>query len=171
MRLDGTFEADGETLTIDPNQSFAYFERQWGRFSVARGNYVLWLYFSNGVVMQSWVYAPVSETGFGNISYATIWHPDGRHDVLELGQDTRAWDKWVSPETGKEYFNKFYISFGSETNRSSLYFEQAIRGAEETARTERGYIIADSYGEGYGTWEGKPIDIFGHVQQYSYWEQ
>ena len=152
-----------DALSIDTAQSFGWFERQWGVFGLS-GYYAFWLYLSNGLMIHSWILAPTLEMGYGEPAFATVWHPDGLHEVVAVDPSTRAWDIWTSNFSGKKYFNKFL--FDLEAHNTSLYVTQTIGESELTPR-QGGYNISEAYCQGEGKWDGKEVTFFGHVEQLS----
>ena len=165
MTVNGSFTVGGKKLQIDSENSFGYFERQWGFFNLDAGYYALWAYLPNGDFMQIWVVAP-DVTGRGSSAITTVWHPDGRHEIVEA-DFVRASDIWVSKETGKNYFTEFEI--GISTTNTRLRLRQLSQATEVLPENETGSIISEAYSEGEGIWEGQPVKFFGHAEQYSFW--
>lgn len=165
MKLDGTIIINDTVLAIDPSQSFAFMERQWGHYSMQKGYLAFWLYLSNGILVHSWILDP-ERTGYGVPAIASIWHPNGAHEVLPIDSNTQAWGAWKSPKTRYSYFSKFLLSIS--TRKSTLTVEKLVASSEVSpaGNSTDGIIISESYCQGNGTWEGKPVSIYGHVEQY-----
>jgi hypothetical protein len=167
MRVDGTINVEGEDVAIDYDQSFAFFERQSGTFSIPGGHVGFWLYLSNGVMVHCWTLAPTLEGTLGKPAWVTLWHPNGLHEVVEVDANSTVSDTWVSPYSGLTYFSKFFLSLS--TRNASFNIEQSARFSEATPSGGYfGYNITEGYGQGTGTWEGEDITFFGHVEQLSF---
>lgn len=167
MRVDGTLTVNGQPTEIDYENSFAFFERQSGIFDIPGGHLGFWLYLSNGVMAHCWTLAPTPEGTLSKRAWATIWHPNGLHEVVEVDSSSHALGKWVSTKTGLSYFSKFILSLS--TRGASFEIEQSAKYSEVTpAGGYHGYNITEGYGQGTGTWEGKNVTFFGHVEQLSF---
>ncbi|KAF7557642.1 hypothetical protein G7Z17_g617 [Cylindrodendrum hubeiense] len=167
LTVTGTITLDGTPVKIDTKKSFGMLERQYGAFDVStKGFYLFWAYLPNGIVVQVWVISPRKD-GTGASSMATIWHPNGLHEVVPVDMSaTRAWDPSVSKITGRQYFNKFKVAL---TARNAFFsFEKPIRDAEvRPAAGQSGIIISESYCEGTIVWEGESLPWFGHCEELS----
>jgi hypothetical protein len=167
VQVEGTITLDGKPVSIDTSQSFGLLERQYGAFDVKReGFYLFWAYLPNGIVVQVWVISPRAD-GSGPSGMATIWHPDGLHEVAAVDMSaTRAWDASVSTATGREYFNKFKVTLA--TRNITFDFEKSIRDAElRPAQGKAGVIVSESYCEGTVRWDGEDLPWFGHCEELS----
>ena len=91
-RINGTISVDGQVEEIDFKESYALFERQWGDFFVGQGYYILWLYLETGEVLISWSMEPDYATGTSEITFASIWHPNGIHENVPVGSNSIASD-------------------------------------------------------------------------------
>ncbi|RBR18129.1 uncharacterized protein FIESC28_06195 [Fusarium coffeatum] len=107
-RLHGYLEIDGNRHEIDSKQSFALFKRQWGNFHNGKGYFALWFYLETGEVLISWSMEPNLD-GESKTAFASVWHPNGRHEMLPVGPKSRTSEIEASPETGLKYFNKFFL--------------------------------------------------------------
>ncbi|KAK7416693.1 hypothetical protein QQX98_005019 [Neonectria punicea] len=107
--------------------------------------------------------------GRGQVAFASIWHPNGLHEIIPVGPNSRAWDISTSNVTGYKYFNQFFLDLPAR--KASFSFEKWVRDAEfipELPEQLDEYIeISESYGEGTARWEGKKVKIHGHVEQAS----
>jgi hypothetical protein len=159
---------DGEELQIDSDQSRGYFERQWGEFGIAGGHYGYWLYLSNGILIHGWVVGPTVEKPFGIPAWATIWHPNGIHEVLEVDNTTKGLNPWTSEYSGNNYFQDVELNL-SQRN-ASFNIHQVIKNGEvgPLPGTE-GYNISEAYAQGDGVWENEHVTFYGHLEQLSYW--
>ncbi|KAF5540639.1 hydroxyneurosporene synthase [Fusarium napiforme] len=167
-RLIGKLAVDGKEMEIDTDQSYALFERQWGNFHIGKGYYALWFYLETGEVLISWCMEPTPE-GVSKIAFASVWHPNGRHEMLPVGPKSRASDISVSPRTGLKYFNTFFLDL--PCRNAHFTFDKWVRDGELIPAMEGQrdtYItISESYGEGTGLWDDKRVLIQGHVEQLS----
>jgi hypothetical protein len=168
LRLNGTITIDGEEIAIDHNHSRGYFERQWGEFGISGGHYGYWLYLSNGLMIHGWVVAPTVEQPFGVPAWATVWHPNGVHEVVEVGKNTTAFDVWKSEYSGLDYFKQVELDIPSRQAKFDIH--QLIRESElRPLSGTDGYNISEAYAQGQGVWEGEPVTFFGHLEQLSFW--
>ncbi|CAG9948902.1 unnamed protein product [Clonostachys rosea f. rosea IK726] len=167
-RLAGKLSIDGREHEIDPEQSYALFERQWGNFHIGKGYYALWFYFESGEVLISWSMEPNTD-GVSEIAFASVWHPNGWHEMLPVGPKSRASDIDVSPRTGVKYFNKFFLDLPARN--AHFTFDKCVRDGELIPglpeQRDKYITISESYGEGIGFWDNKEVRIQGHVEQLS----
>lgn len=164
-QVSGTLTIDGTAHEIDPKESFSLFERQWGNFGVGKGYYLLWLFLESGEVLCSWSLEPELD-GTAKIAFASIWHPNGLHEMIPVGPNSVASDVSTSEKTGVKYFNKFVLDL--PTRNAEFRFEKWVREAEITPAVEQRYIvISESYGEGTGRFNGRDVRVHGHVEQLS----
>ena len=168
LRLNGTITIHGEEIAIDHNHSRGYFERQWGEFGISGGHYGYWLYLSNGLMIHGWVVGPTMEQPFGVPAWATVWHPNGVHEVVEVGKSTTAFDVWKSEYSGLDYFKQVELDIPSRQARFDIH--QLIRESElRPLSGTDGYNISEAYAQGQGVWEGESVTCFGHLEQLSFW--
>jgi len=164
-QVSGTLTIDGTKHEIDPKESFSLFERQWRNFGIGKGYYLLWLFLESGEVLCSWSLEPELD-GTSKIAFASIWHPNGLHEMIPVGPNSVASDLSTSEKTGVKYFNKFVLDL--PTRNAEFRFEKWVREAEITPAVEQRYIvISESYGEGTGRFNGKDVRVHGHVEQLS----
>ncbi|CAN9213646.1 unnamed protein product [Alternaria alternata] len=168
LKLEGTITVDGEELQIDSDQSRGYFERQWGEFGIAGGHYGYWLYLSNGILIHGWVVGPTVEEPYGIPAWATIWHPNGIHEVLEVDNTTKGLNPWTSEYSGNNYFQDVELNL-SQRN-ASFNIHQVIKNGElGPLPGTKGYNISEAYAQGDGIWENERVTFYGHLEQLSYW--
>lgn len=164
-RVSETLSIDGTTHKIDPKESFALFERQWGNFGVGKGHYLLCLFLETGEVLCPWSLEPELD-GTAKIAFASIWHPNGLHEMIPVGPKSKAEDISASSKTGVKYFNKFFLDLTARN--ASFTFTKWIREAEITPTVEqRCIVISESYGEATARLDGRDIRVHGHVKQLS----
>lgn len=152
-------------MAIDPTQSFGFLERQWGQMEL-RNWYSYWLYLSNGIFVHAWLNEPtVDGTNSGELAVVTIWYPNGAHEVLPSDTTSRAWDASRSSKTGELYFNEFQLdlSIRNASLRVTKFARDAIFDPVAGVATN----LSEAYAQGQGMWEGKPVLVFGHVEQKS----
>ncbi|PCD21107.1 hypothetical protein AU210_016533 [Fusarium oxysporum f. sp. radicis-cucumerinum] len=168
LRLSGTINIDGKDVEIDHGKSRGYFERQSGEFGISGGHWGYWLYLSNGIFIHGWVVGATVERPYSTPAWATVWHPNGIHEVLEVGNTTTATDVWKSPVSGKNYFQNFKLDLPSR--EASFHIHQAIKKSElRPLPGSDGYQITEAYSQGHGVWEGEKVTFYGHTEQLSYW--
>jgi hypothetical protein len=167
LQLEGTITYKGEQMAIDSCESRGYFERQTGSFGISGGHWGFWLYLSNGLFVHGWVVTPTIENPAGQEAWATVWHPNGITEVLEVDNTTDAWNVFQS-EAGKNYFQDFRLDLSQR--QASFNMHQLIKEGEITPLPDtRGYNISETYGQGDGVWEGQNVTWWGHIEQLSYW--
>ena len=107
--------------------------------------------------------------GESEIAFASVWHPNGRHEMLPVGPKSRASDIEASPETGLEYFNKFFLYLPARdacfTCTKWVRDGELIPGLPE--QRDKYITISELYGEGTGFWDGKELRFHDHVEQLS----
>ncbi|EXK78456.1 hypothetical protein FOQG_16865 [Fusarium oxysporum f. sp. raphani 54005] len=168
LRLSGTINIDGKDVEIDHGKSRGYFERQSGEFGISGGHWGYWLYLSNGIFIHGWVVGATVERPYSTPAWATVWHPNGIHEILEVGNTTTATDVWKSPVSGKNYFQNFKLDLPSR--EASFHIHQAIKKSElRPLPGSDGYQITEAYSQGHGVWEGEKVTFYGHTEQLSYW--
>ncbi|GME37622.1 putative mucin-1 (muc-1) protein [Neofusicoccum parvum] len=167
LRVEGTITLNGRDVEIDSSNSFGFLERQWGNMQL-RNWYLYWIYLSNGVFLHVWINEPTLD-GFNvdDISIATVWYPNGVHEVLPVDNTTTAWDTSRSPKTGKLYFNEFQLNLSSRN--SSIRVTKPIRDTVLIPLADYGSLlnVSEAYIQGEGFWEGQPVEVFGHLEQIS----
>jgi hypothetical protein len=104
------------------------------------------------------------------IAVVTIWHPHRAHEVLPVDTTSRAWDTERNERTCKVYFNELELNLS--TRNASLRVTKSARDALlHPIADYHGYPgmldVSEAYAQGQGTWEGEPVEIFGHVEQIS----
>ncbi|CAI6092856.1 unnamed protein product [Clonostachys chloroleuca] len=99
----------------------------WGNFHIGKGYYALWFYFESGEVLVSWSMEPNAD-GVLEIAFASVWHPNGWHEMLPVGPKSRASDIDVSPRTGVKYFNKFFLDLPARD--AHFTFDKWVRDGE-----------------------------------------
>ncbi|RSL66750.1 hypothetical protein CEP54_003550 [Fusarium duplospermum] len=117
-----------------------------------------------GEVFIVWGLAPDIKGKFSQ-GFASFWHPNGLHEMIPVGPESRCSDISVSPATGVKYFNHFLIDLPARN--ASIKFKKWIRNAELLPEPPlKEYItISESYAEGTVFWNGKEFSFFGHVEQ------
>ncbi|KAF5987332.1 hydroxyneurosporene synthase [Fusarium coicis] len=107
--------------------------------------------------------------GVSLIAFASVWHPNSRHEMLPIGPKSRASDISVSPRPGLKYFNTFFLDL--PCRNAHFTFDKWVRDGELNPAMEeqrdKYNTISESYGEGTGMWDDKQVLIQGHVEQLS----
>ncbi|KAH6644570.1 hypothetical protein C7974DRAFT_23337 [Boeremia exigua] len=167
-RIAGTLAIDGTRYEIDPEQSYSIFERQWGNFHIGKGYYALWFWLSTGEVLISWNMEP-SIDGVSEVKFASVWHPNGLHETIPVGPNSRASNVITSEKTGLKYFKDYFLDLPARNASFSFtkWFEQDELNPALPEQMGKYITIAESYGEGTGVWDGKEITVQGHVEQLS----
>lgn len=168
LKVEGTIKLNDQDVEIDTSNSFGFLERQWGDMQL-RNWYLYWVYLSNGIFLHVWINEPTLE-GFNSdsIAIATVWHPNGVHEVLPVDNTTRAWDTTRSPKTGNLYFNEFQLDLS--TRNSSIRVTKPTRDTLLIPLADYGgplLNVSEAYVQGHGTWKGEAVEVFGHLEQIS----
>ncbi|KAF7565994.1 Hydroxyneurosporene synthase [Pyrenophora tritici-repentis] len=165
MQISGNITVKGKSLQIDPAQSFAFLERQWGQMLLTNW-YAFWLYLSNGIFIHAWINQPDIH-GFNqdDVAVVTIWHPNGVHEVLQADATSRAWGVSRNARNGRLYFSKFQLDLALKNTslRMTKYAHDALFRAAEGVTMD----LSEAYTQGFGTWDGEDVSLFGHVEQVS----
>ncbi|KAH7378179.1 hypothetical protein BKA64DRAFT_728495 [Cadophora sp. MPI-SDFR-AT-0126] len=107
--------------------------------------------------------------GVAKTAFASIWHPNGLHEMIPVGPKSRGWDITTSQTTGNKYFNSFFLDLLARN--ASFTFHKWVRQAELIPilpeQLNVHINISESYGEGTAQWNGKNIRIQGHIEQLS----
>lgn len=107
--------------------------------------------------------------GESKIAFASVCHPNGRHEMLPVGPKSGASDIEASPETGLKYFNKFFLDLPARD--ASFTFTKWVRNGELIPglpeQRDKYITISESYVEGIGFWDDKEVRFHGHVEQLS----
>ncbi|PIA92248.1 Kievitone hydratase [Cercospora beticola] len=124
-RVEGTFSLnDGETLTIDPERSFTWYDRQIVNSTIVG----LWTWFELHFP-QDEIYASIWSIELPNNEterFATIKTPYGTHlTPYTLVEDEES--RWTSEKTGKSYYSNWVLEFPSG---DSLSVRQPALGQE-----------------------------------------
>lgn len=163
--MSGTISVDDIEHQIDTEQSFALFERQWGNFQCGKGYVALWLFLETGEVLNTWCMEPNAD-GISKVAFASVWHPNGLHEMIPVGPATQFSGLEASAASGTEYFTTFNLDLPAR--EASFRFTKWFQDGELTPVPEQKgkYLsIMESYGEGTGRWNGKEVSFFGHVEQ------
>ncbi|KAF4463963.1 hydroxyneurosporene synthase [Fusarium albosuccineum] len=108
-RLKGYLSIDGTQHEIDPEQSYALFERQWGNFHIGKGYYALWFYLESGEVLISWSMEPDLD-GVSEIAFASIWHRTAGMKCCQLAPKAGLLISTSAPEpAGSTSTSSFWI--------------------------------------------------------------
>lgn len=100
------------------------------------------------------------------VAFASVWHPNGLHEMIPVGPDTRFSGAHTSPATGLTYFTTFFLDLPAR-NACFTFNKWFQDGELEPVEEQKNkYItIMESYGEGKGQWGGEGVKFYGHVEQ------
>jgi hypothetical protein len=111
---------------------------------------------------------PDYATGTSEITFASIWHPNGIHENIPVGSNSIASDI-TSTEFGRRYFNHFVLYLPAKN--ATFTFKKWVREAEISPvlpeQRDTFTTISESYGEGSGYWNGRQVKVQGHVEQFT----
>jgi hypothetical protein len=137
----GTLNVRGKELKIDPENSFTWYDRQWGNGGLSNGNYTWFqIHVPNSSIRGS-IWAIDDHNGQNSTRTATFRFPDGSHSTLPFEFEPSAEDNYTSSATGITYPTRWLLKFpghGSIDVRS-------IRPDQETHNTT---------GDGVAAYEG-----------------
>ncbi|KAL2826895.1 hypothetical protein BDW59DRAFT_144906 [Aspergillus cavernicola] len=103
-RLSGTFTVNDTLFTIDPSQSLAWYDRQWGPTLVPAFTW-FGLHLTSSNAPHEEIYASIwnwEDDVNGNKSFATVQRPSGINSIVPLAEFT-ATDSFHSPASNKTY--------------------------------------------------------------------
>jgi predicted secreted hydrolase len=156
----GTIQVNGETLTVDPSQSFTWYDRQWGGGVVSN-----WTWFqihlgtedkNNDAPVKAsiWIIDPVDGS---RIQFATVRREDGIQEVIPVSSFiTRTERVYHSPVFGLVYPLDWLISLadGTDLTVSSIRPDQQMVGDSLVSTVYEGFVnvtINDKKGKEYTT--------------------
>ncbi|KAH8153098.1 uncharacterized protein LAJ45_02685 [Morchella importuna] len=157
----GTLQiGDGEELTIDEDNSFTWFDRQWGAGLPLTGNFT-WFHAHLGGGVKLSIWAADSEIPYQRTRFATIRRADGALDVraIEFEPDYSNGGYKSTRLNNVVYATAWTVKFGEEALRiESVRKDQEMVGSVGLVSTYTGYITVK------GKFEGDAVDAFGSTE-------
>ncbi|KAH8656311.1 kievitone hydratase, partial [Ilyonectria robusta] len=129
-RTEGTFVARGKELTVDPERSFTWYDRQWGG-SAFLGNYTWFQLHVPGTDIKASIWAIDDNTNQKNIRIATFRFEDGSHRVLPFEFSESTESQYHSKATVNTYATKWDLEFPGQGRISVT----SLRDDQETYNT------------------------------------
>lgn len=167
-RTTGTLVRNGSTVTIEPDESFTWYDRQW---TVASGSFIMpnWTWFElhmNNALNEKtdrvslWIYDDVSK---GRRQWATTNFEGGMNGVTAVHSFHSYGDTWTSSNTNVTYAQNWMVTLadGTELDIRSVYGDQEV-GYPTTLVSYEGFVTVtakSASGEsvsGYGLVEVQP---------------
>ncbi|KAJ5921438.1 hypothetical protein N7466_009764 [Penicillium verhagenii] len=156
----GTLTVGGQVVTIDPENSFTWYDRQWNDGLPSNGN---WTWFelhipATGYKMSIW--AINDEEPQQRYCFATIRTGDGSQNVVPITFNADYTRHWYSNASDYSYPLDWTLTIGDYGNFkiSSITNDQEIVGPTFSTSGYEGFITFD------GTFEGKEVEGFGVVE-------
>jgi len=158
-RTAGTLTVDGESMTVIPERSFTWYDRQWGPGAPVSGNWTCFeLHSPSDVKASIWAWANASPEQ--HIRFATLQYPDGTAKVVPVTWSLSQTRSWLSPVTGVLYPQAWDITFpgNSTITVSSALSDQEIPSDSLQTCAYEGFVTVG------GKFEGEPARAFGLVE-------
>lgn len=152
-RTEGTLTLDGKEVTIDPDNSFTWYDRQWQ----GQGTPANWTWFElhlpGDVKASIWAWnstIPEQQTRAGTFQY-----PDGSTKILTFTL-THHSRYWTSPNTNFTYPLNWELAFdnGDNLQVSSIYYDQELAGDTPVATAYEGFALVSGTFNGVETSSG-----------------
>ncbi|MER7057918.1 lipocalin family protein [Streptomyces sp. NPDC000351] len=162
MRTSGTLVIGDEKHAI---RGTSWLDRQWGEMpeDLARWTWMN-LAMPNGDKIALWDAVGAKSEN----SWATVLHPDGSYDVVEVEPLARdASEPWTSPETGQTYPTRWHISIPHLRTELSMRVIGTPAQEVETQTPEGGYMEATAVFD--GTYNGKKVRGENFVEMNGNW--
>lgn len=155
----GTLKLNGRIYAVAGE---SWLDRQWGSWDQRTLQKWTWMavQLSNGDRVNLWDLLAQD----GELSYATVLHPNGTHEVVAvnpLAATTSGF--WTSPTTGKRYGTRWAVSIPALNTTLTVVVQP--QGQEIQA----GGGVYEGAGSVTGQRRGKPITGLTYVEQYGNW--
>jgi predicted secreted hydrolase len=161
-RTKGTLTTNGELIDLIPEESFTWYDRQWGTGAPVTGNWTWYeLHLPCGVKASIWAWD--NATPKQHVRAATLLYPNGETKVVPFEWTPNSAKTWLSPKSGILYPQQWTLEFpdGGIIQVTSVFGGQEIYGgAALSASSYEGFINVT------GIFEGKPVagTAFGLVE-------
>ncbi|KAH8800908.1 hypothetical protein F5884DRAFT_685550, partial [Xylogone sp. PMI_703] len=107
-RMTGTITIDGNEVTIIPEKSMSWFDRQFG-VGFGSSGWNLWIFLlDNGVKVTAW--ASKAVPGGDSQFFTTMLFPDGHIEVYPLEEDFHPSQPFTSTVTNITYHGKYTLN-------------------------------------------------------------
>ncbi|PVH79634.1 hypothetical protein DL98DRAFT_631114 [Cadophora sp. DSE1049] len=137
-KTSGTLSVRGKELTIDPEASFTWYDRQWGDGGLDGGNYTWFQIHLPDSSIRASIWAIDDSLNSTNPTpttrLATFRFPDGSHSILSFDFAPSSEGQYTSPSTGRTYPTSWTLNF---PGKGSIDI-QSIRPDQETHNTTSG---------------------------------
>jgi hypothetical protein len=157
-RTVGSISFNDEVVTVDPERSFTWYDRQWGDGFPTTGNWTWYeLHLPGDIKASIWTWDNASPEQ--QIRAGTFQYPDGTIKVMPFDWTVGS-RSWTSPTTTILYPLDWRLDFanGDKLQISSILDDQEITGS----------LLPDIAYEGFvnvtGSFEGRPVTAFGLVE-------
>jgi hypothetical protein len=142
----GTFEVNGETLTVDPSRSFTWYDRQWSGGIVSN-----WTWFEVHLGTENekndaprkasiWIIDPIDGP---RIQFATVRYQDGTQEIIPVSSFIAQTERiYNSPVFGLVYPLDWVVSLADGTDLivSSIRPEQQMVGDSLVSTVYEGFV-------------------------------
>ncbi|PJF01582.1 hydrolase [Streptomyces carminius] len=162
MRTSGTLVIDDEKHAI---RGTSWLDRQWGEMPLSLKRWS-WMNLSmpNGDKIALW--DAVGEES--QHSWATVLHPDGSYDVVEVEPLARGASKpWTSPETGQRYPTRWQVRIPQLRTELAVEVTGTPEQEVRSQTPDGGYMEATAAFD--GTYDGKKVRGETYVELNGTW--
>ncbi|KAJ5638454.1 hypothetical protein N7528_000844 [Penicillium herquei] len=157
---EGTLTIGGNTVTIDPNNSFTWYDRQWNGGFPSTGN---WTWFELHIPATRYrlsIWAIDNETPYQRYRFATIRTEDGSQNVVPITFSPDFSRYWYSNASDTLYAQHWTVTVGSYASLeiSSVTGNQEIVGPTDASSAYEGFVNF------HGIFDGDEVEGFGVVE-------
>lgn len=157
----GSFVIDGKNVTIDPGNSFTWYDRQWGDASPTTGNWTWFQLHFDQTTTKASVWAIDNASPYRRDRFATLRVEDGGDmKVIPVTYSPVSGSSWTSNQTGIEYPQTWALDFGTDGHLTiqSTVKNQEMAGSTKFNTAYEGFVVAK------GQLHGKPVTGWGVVE-------
>ncbi|KUI63024.1 Kievitone hydratase [Cytospora mali] len=157
---EGSLTINGEVITVDPENSFTWYDRQWNQGFPSTGN---WTWFELHIPNTKYklsIWAIDNTDPAQTVRFATIRTEDGSQNVVPTTWTPDYTRHWYSNATATDYALDWTVTIGdySSLRISSITKDQEIVGDSAFTTAYEGFVTFD------GQFEGNNVQGFGVVE-------
>jgi hypothetical protein len=159
-QTEGSLTVNGEVITVDPKNSFTWYDRQWNDGVPVGGNWTWFeLHVANSRTKIS-LWAIEDKTTNLADYFATIRLEDGSQNVVPVNFVPDYTRQWHSPATGRDYAQDWSLLVGDYINLrvSSITGDQEIAGDTAFTSAYEGFVTFT------GDVSGQDVHGYGAVE-------
>ncbi|KAK7742063.1 hypothetical protein SLS53_004649 [Cytospora paraplurivora] len=157
---EGSLTVNGEVITVDPENSFTWYDRQWNNGFPYNGN---WTWFELHIPNTEYklsIWAIDNSSPAQASRFATIRTEDGSQNVVPTTWTPDYTRHWYSNATGTDYPQDWTVTIGDygALRISSITGRQEVVGKSAFYTAYEGFVTFD------GQFEGDNVQGFGVVE-------